>query len=67
MIGIWNWFLWAGNEIQVLSQVFLKTSALYAVPEEVNELNNRKKSEKDVVYFHTGDNHETRIATSEKV
>ena len=42
MIDVWNWYLWCGNEIQVLSQVFLKTSTLHAVTAEVTELNNRK-------------------------
>ena len=34
------------NEIQVLSQVFLKTPILNAVAAEVTELNYRKKSKK---------------------
>ena len=45
----------------------MKTFSLYAVTAEVTELNNRKKSEKDVVYFQPEDNHETGIAKSEKV
>ena len=67
MIDVWNWFLWSGNEIRVLPQVFLETSTLYAVTAEVTELNKRKKSEKDVVYFQPEENHKTRIAKSEKV
>ena len=46
MIDVWNWFLWCGNEVQVLSQVFLRTSTLYAVTAEVTELNNRKNQKK---------------------
>ena len=42
LIDVWNWFLWCGNEIQVLSQVFLKTSTLYAVTPEVTKLIKRK-------------------------
>ena len=44
--------------MQVLAQVFLKTPTLHAVTAEVIELNNRKKSQKDVVYFQPEDNHE---------
>ena len=43
--------------MQVLSQVFLKTSTLCAVTPEVTELK----------YCQPEDNHETRIAESEKV
>ena len=43
------------------------TPTLHAVTAEVIESNNRKKSQKDVVYFQPEDNHETRIAKSEKV
>ena len=39
------------NEIQVLSQVFLKTPTLYAVAVEVTELNNRKKNLKKTSYI----------------
>ena len=48
MIDVWNLFLWCKNEIQVLhvSQDFLKTPTLYAVPAEVTKLNNRKKISK---------------------
>ena len=45
----------------------METSTLYAVTAEVTELNKRKKSEKDVVYFQPEENHKTRIAKSEKV
>ena len=67
MIDVWNLFLWCGNEIQVLSQVFLKTSTSYAVTTEVTELNYRKYQRKDGVYFQPEDNHETKIAESENV
>ena len=46
MNDTWNWFLWCGNEIQVLPHVFLKKSALYPVTPEVTELNNRKYQKK---------------------
>ena len=42
LIDVWNWFLWCGNEIQVLSHVFLKKSTSYAVTPEVTEINDRK-------------------------
>ena len=42
-----NWFLWCGNEIQVLPRIFfLKTSTLNAVTPKVTELNNRKYQNK---------------------
>ena len=37
MIDVWNWLLWWKNEIQVVSQVFLKTPTLYAVTAEITE------------------------------
>ena len=41
------WFLWCGNEIQVLPRIFfLKTSTLNAVTPKVTELNNRKYQNK---------------------
>ena len=43
----------------------MKTPTSYAVP--ANIYNIEKKSQKDVVYFQPEDNHETRIAESEKV
>ena len=55
------------NEIQVLSQVFLKTPILNAVAAEVTELNYRKKSKKDVVYFQPEENHKIRVAKGVKV
>ena len=42
LIDVWNWFLWCGNEIQVLSHIFSKKSTSYAVTPEVTEINNRK-------------------------
>ena len=51
----------------MVSQFFLNTSTLYAVTAEATELNNRKKSEKDVVYFQLEENLKTSIAKSEKV
>ena len=51
----------------MVSQFFLNTSTLYAVTTEATELNNRKKSEKDVVYFQLEENLKTSIAKSEKV
>ena len=45
--------------MQVLDQLFLKTPTLHVVTAEVIELHNRKKSQKDVVYFQPEDNHET--------
>ena len=53
--------------MQVLSQVFLKTSTLYAVTPKITELIKRKYQKKDVVYFQAEGNHETRIAESGKV
>ena len=41
-LDVWNLFLRCGNKIQVLSHVFLKKSALYAITPEVTEINNRK-------------------------
>ena len=58
-LDVWNWFLRCGNKIQVLSHVFLKKSALYAITPEVTEINNRKYPKKYVVYFQPEDNHET--------
>ena len=46
--------------------VDLKTPKLYAVTAEAAELNNKKKSQKDTVYFQPEDDHETRIAKREK-
>ena len=68
MIYVSNWFLWCKNEIQVLSQVFLMTPTLYAVTAEVTELNNRKNLKNtSCMCIQPGENHETRIAKSEKV
>ena len=47
--------------------VGFKTPTLYAATAEVTTLNNRKKSQKDFVFFQPEDNHETRIAKREKV
>ena len=57
------------NEIQVLAQVFLKTTTLHAVTAEVIELNNRINLEKTSCIFsqRTIMKHETRVAKSEKV
>ena len=51
----------------MVSQFFLNASTLYAVTAEATELNNSKKSEKDVVYFQLEENLKTSIAKSEKV
>ena len=58
--------MWCKNEIQVLAQVFLKTPTLHAVTAEVIESNNRKKSQKDVVYFQPEDNYETWNKSGQK-
>ena len=51
----------------MVSQFFLNASTLYVVTAEATELNNSKKSEKDVVYFQLEENLKTSIAKSEKV
>ena len=50
LIDVWNWFLWCKDEIQVLSQVSLKTPTWCAITTQATGVNNRKKSQKDVVH-----------------
>ena len=57
--------MWKWNRGIISS--FLADTILYTVTAEVTELSNRKKSVKDVVYFQPEDNHEMRIAKSEKI
>ena len=55
-------------DIKMKSRYYFKFSwrhQLYAVPANIYII--EAKSQKDVVYFQPEDNHETRIAESEKV
>ena len=67
LIDVWNWFLWCKDEIQVLSQVSLKTPTWCAITTQATGVNNRKKSQKDVVHFKPENNHDTKLAKSEEV
>ena len=46
LIDVWNWFLWCKDDIQVLSQVSLKTPTWCAITTQATGVNNRKKISK---------------------